>query len=166
MHVQVKNQSLVIFTFKDLHFMNIGSWKGCVSIPDRTFLNWVLIRSNENDNTSVLRVFNLIWLQKCKLQLFSNVVAKYEVIWPITLPMRSNCARFTYLPSAIFKSYEIRGTCSDRRCDFQVRLKQTFTIVTKSSKAAARYDCAVQTLIWIVQSELWKMQRRPRIFAA
>ena len=35
--------------------MNIGSWKGWLNAPDRPFLERVLLRSDENDNKSVLR---------------------------------------------------------------------------------------------------------------
>ena len=59
MHVQVKQQSLVIFTFKGLDYMNIGPRNACVNTPDRMFLNRVLLRSDENDSKSVLRVCNL-----------------------------------------------------------------------------------------------------------
>ena len=35
--------------------MNIDSWKGCISTPDRRFLNRVLLRSDENYNKRVLK---------------------------------------------------------------------------------------------------------------
>ena len=59
MHVQVKEQSLLIFTFKGLNYMNIGPWKGCVNTPDHPFFNRVSLRSDEKDNKSVLIVCNL-----------------------------------------------------------------------------------------------------------
>ena len=39
--------------------MNTGLGKGCVNTPDCQFLNRVSLRSDENDNKSVLRVCNL-----------------------------------------------------------------------------------------------------------
>ena len=116
MHVQVKQPSLVIFTFKDLNYANISPWRGCVNMPDRPFLNRVSLRSDKNDNKNLLRaliwchyfiliISALIWRQKYQQQLFFNITAKYEVIWPITFPARSNWARFTYLSSAVFKPY-------------------------------------------------------------
>ena len=58
MHVEVKEQLLGIITFKSLKYMNISLWKGCVNIPDRTFLNRMLLRRNEHNNESGLRVCN------------------------------------------------------------------------------------------------------------
>ena len=60
MHIEVKEQSLVIFTFKGLNYMNIGPWNVCVNTPDPPFLNRVSLRNDENNNNSVLRVCNLI----------------------------------------------------------------------------------------------------------
>ena len=57
MHVEAKEQSLVIFTFKGLIYMNISSWKKCAD-TDRSCLSRVSLRSDENDNKSVLRVCN------------------------------------------------------------------------------------------------------------
>ena len=59
MHVQIEEQPLVIFTFKDFNFRNIGPRKRCVKTPDCPFLNSVSLRSDENNNKSVLRVGNL-----------------------------------------------------------------------------------------------------------
>ena len=59
MHEQVKEQSLVIFTFKGLNCKNIGLWNVCVHTPDRSFLNMVSLRSDKNENKSVLRGCNL-----------------------------------------------------------------------------------------------------------
>ena len=61
MRAQVKEQSLVTFTFKGLNCMNIGHCKGCVNTPGRLILNRVSLRSDENDNKSVLEVCNLIF---------------------------------------------------------------------------------------------------------
>ena len=54
MYVQVKEQSLVIYIFKGLNYMNIGPRNGVVKTPDR-----VTLRSDENDKKSVLGVCNL-----------------------------------------------------------------------------------------------------------
>ena len=59
---------------------------------------------------------------------------------------------------------EIRGTCSERLSDFQVRKKQTFTIVTKGSKAA-RYDGAIQILIYLLFFEKVAVRKDARVVA-
>ena len=59
MYVQVKEQSLVIYTFKGLNYMNIGPWKECVNTSELPSLNRVLLLSDENDNKSILRICNI-----------------------------------------------------------------------------------------------------------
>ena len=59
MHVQVKEQLLVIFTFKGFNYMNIDPWKRVLKTPDHPVLNRAPLRSDVNDNKTALKVCNL-----------------------------------------------------------------------------------------------------------
>ena len=87
MHVQVKEQSLVIFTFKSLNYMNIGSWKECVNTHDRPFSNRVSLNCDKNDNKSVLRACNL----NLKAEIYTTTIFQcFSQIW---IHMTHNFAR-------------------------------------------------------------------------